>query len=189
MDMRDAYFHIWINQESHTVLRSVFNKKIYQFRAMYFELTTVPEVITRALAMTTHFSGIQIILYLDDQLRLASSLEEILRIRESILTCSDILIIREESLLCLKHMSTCLGMLINSLFWASPSQKRRFVLRRTDSKILVKLTRPYVFNSEVHFGGEATDETPPVAPVSNMGQEDSQIRFWFLVPKNLMLEL
>ena len=66
MDMRDAYFHIWINQESHTVLRSVFNKKIYQFRAMYFELTTVPEVITRALAMTTHFSGIQIILYLDD---------------------------------------------------------------------------------------------------------------------------
>ena len=44
MDMRDAYFHIQINQESHTVLRSVL---IYQFRALCFGLMAALQVFTR----------------------------------------------------------------------------------------------------------------------------------------------
>ena len=44
MDMRDAYFHFQINQESHTVLRFVLN---YQFRALGFGLTAALQVLTR----------------------------------------------------------------------------------------------------------------------------------------------
>ena len=66
MDMRDAYFHVPIHQESRPFLRFVFNSKVYQFRALCFGLTTAPQVFTRVLAplaKIAHLAGIRIILY------------------------------------------------------------------------------------------------------------------------------
>ena len=131
MDMRDAYFHVPIHQESRPFLRFVFNSKVYQFRALCFGLTTAPQVFTRVLAplaKIAHLAGIRIILYLDDWLILANSLEEVLRAKEFILTLArelGIMINKEKSQLKPKQTITYLGIQINSVtFWASPAQRR-----------------------------------------------------------------
>ena len=114
--------------------------------------------------MTAYFSGIQIILYLDDWLRLANSLEEILRARESILTYLkelDILINREECLLFLKDTSTCLGMLINSLFLDFLILETKVhVLRRANSKILAKLLLGHIYSTAKCISGARLQMRP-----------------------------
>ena len=84
VDMQDAYFHVPIHPDSRKYLRFVFRGKVFQFRALPFGLSTAPQVFTRVLcpfARWLHLLGVRILLYLDDWLVLAKSLQEALRAR------------------------------------------------------------------------------------------------------------
>ena len=88
IDMQDAYFHIPIHQSSRKYLRCCFEGKIYQFRAMCFGLSMAPRVFTRVLAplaKLTHLAGFRILLYVDDWLILAKTLEEMIRASQFVL--------------------------------------------------------------------------------------------------------
>ena len=131
LDMEDAYFHIPIHQQSRKYLRFSFNGQVFQFKAMCFGLSTAPQVFTRVLAplaKIVHLAGFRIILYLDDWLVLAESVEEILRARTFILKLTMELGIRinlEKSHLVPSQSSIYLGMRIDSIrFWVSPAEKR-----------------------------------------------------------------
>ena len=131
VDMQDAYFHVPIHPRSRRFLRFTFEGKVYQFRAMCFGLSTAPQVFTRVLAplaKIVHLAGFRIILYLDDWLILAESVEEILKARKFILTLTQelgIIINVEKSLLVPCQSLTYLGMRIDTIrFWVSPTEKR-----------------------------------------------------------------
>ena len=78
MDMKDAYFHIPIHQESRKYLRFNFDSKTYQFRALCFGLSTLAKVV--------HLAGYKILLYLDNWLIIGRSKEEVLRARDFVMS-------------------------------------------------------------------------------------------------------
>lgn len=88
VDMQDAFFYVPIHQSSRKFLRFCFDGNVYQLRAMCFGLSTAPQVFTRVLvplAKLTHLAGFRILLYLDDWLILAKSLDEMQRARQFVL--------------------------------------------------------------------------------------------------------
>ena len=50
LDMKDAYIHIPIQYQSRRFLRFVFDKEVYEFKVIFYALSTVPQVFTRVLA-------------------------------------------------------------------------------------------------------------------------------------------
>ena len=131
MDMKDAYFHIPIHEDSRPFLRFTFNNKVYQFRALCFGLSTAPQVFTRVLAPVSriiHLAGFKVLLYLDDWLVIGSSKEEVLRAKSFILNLTNqlgILINMEKSVLDPSQVINYLGMTIDAAnFWVFPAQKR-----------------------------------------------------------------
>ena len=149
MDMKDAYFHVPIHQASRPYLRFMFNRKVYQFKALCFGLSTAPQVFTRVLAplgKIIHLAGFRIVLYLDDWLIIASSKAELLRAKTFILKLTTelgILINLEKSVLDPSQVITYLGVVIDSkTFWASPSEKRVNNALSTISEFLSCEARP-----------------------------------------------
>ena len=131
MDMKDAYFHVPIHEDSRKYLRFSFNGEVFQFRALCFGLSTAPQVFTRVLAPLggiVHLAGFQIILYLDDWLIIGRSRELVLRAKEFVLNLAlelGIVINFEKSSLVPRQTIEYLGMLIDAdRFWVFPSKKR-----------------------------------------------------------------
>ena len=131
IDMKDAYFHVPIHQDSQRYLRFVFEGRTYQFKALCFGLSTAPQVFTRVLAPLAkwlHLLGIRILFYLDDWLILAGSLEDALRAKNLILSLScklGLILNLEKSMLVPSQTVTYLGMIIDSRsMLVSPTPKR-----------------------------------------------------------------
>ena len=131
IDMKDAYFHVPIHPDSQRYLRFVFEGRVFQFKALCFGLSSAPQVFTRVLAPLArwlHLLGIRILLYLDDWLILARSLEDALRAKTIILTLTNklgLILNLAKSMLTPSQSVTYLGMVLNStLMTATPSQKR-----------------------------------------------------------------
>ena len=76
LDLKDAYFQIPIHGSSRKLLRFMSEGTVYQFKALYFGLSTAPQVFTRVFAVVSawaHARGIRLLRYLDDWLVLSSS--------------------------------------------------------------------------------------------------------------------
>ena len=78
IDLTDAYLSVPIHQESQKFLRFIWQNKAYQFKAMPFGLNVAPRVFTKLLKPVVAWlrgQGIRLIVYLDDILIMASSVE------------------------------------------------------------------------------------------------------------------
>ena len=74
LDLKDTYFQIPIHPSSRKLLRFT-----SEYRALYFGLSTAPQVFTRVFAAVSawaHSNGIRLLRYLDDWLVLSSSERE-----------------------------------------------------------------------------------------------------------------
>ena len=81
IDIKDAYFHILIHQNSQKYLRFQTNLGVYQFSALPFGLATAPLIFTmvaKELKLLAQSQGLRIHQYLDDWLLRANSQEECL---------------------------------------------------------------------------------------------------------------
>ena len=88
LDLQDAYLQVPIHPESRQYLRFTMGGVLYQFRVLYFELTTAPQVFTRLMAPISailHRYGIRILRYLDDWLILAESRTTCIQSRDRLL--------------------------------------------------------------------------------------------------------
>ncbi|CAG2248579.1 unnamed protein product [Mytilus edulis] len=71
LDLTDAYFHVPVCHSYRKFLRFVWNKRVYQFRALPFGLSTAPLAFTKLMQVAIahlHSQAIQIHSYLDDSL-------------------------------------------------------------------------------------------------------------------------
>ena len=78
IDLTDAYLSVPIHQESQKFLRFIWRNNAYQFKAMSFGLNVAPRVFTKLLQPVVAWlrgQGIRFIIYLDDILIMASSVE------------------------------------------------------------------------------------------------------------------
>ena len=76
IDLKDEYFQIPTHQCSRKLLRFLSEGTVFQFKALYFRLSTAPQVFTRMFAAVSAWAyshGISLLRYLDDWLVLASS--------------------------------------------------------------------------------------------------------------------
>ena len=74
VDLKDAYFHLLIHRADRKFLRFTWQGKIYQFRAVPFDLSPAPWLftkITKELCLAVRAQGIRLKVYLDDWLLLA----------------------------------------------------------------------------------------------------------------------
>ena len=81
IDLRDAYLQVPVHPESRPFLRFVSNGHVYQFKALCFDLSTAPQVLSRVMAPVSailHSMGIRMRRYLDDWLVQSSSRESLL---------------------------------------------------------------------------------------------------------------
>ena len=82
IDLREAYLQVPVHPESRPFLRFVANGQVYQFTALFFGLSTAPQVFTRVMAPVSailHSWGIRMCRYLDDWLVQSSSRESLLQ--------------------------------------------------------------------------------------------------------------
>ena len=94
LDLQDANLQVPVHPESRRYLRFCLGDKVYQFRVLCFGLSSAPQVFTRVMAPVSSIMprfGFWILCYLDDWLVLGSSLQEIIRARDFLLTlCSEL---------------------------------------------------------------------------------------------------
>ena len=89
LDLKEAYLQVPIHPDSHMFLRFVAFDRVYQFHALCFGLSIVPQVFTRVMAPVSsilHGMGIRLCRYLDDWLIQASSREDVFRSVETVLS-------------------------------------------------------------------------------------------------------
>lgn len=83
LDIKDAFFHVPIASEHRDLFRFVWKGRQYRFRAMPFGLSSAPRVFTKLLKPVVGFLRsklmIRCVIYLDDLLIIAGTLEESLR--------------------------------------------------------------------------------------------------------------
>ena len=112
-------------------MRFVVDGRVYQFKALCFGLSTVPQVFTRIMTPVSsflHSQGIRLLRYLDDWLVLASSHQEALEARDKVLQmCSllGIVVNLEKSSLVPSQTTVYLGMvLVSPCLRAFPTPKQ-----------------------------------------------------------------
>ena len=92
--MISLYLQVPVHLQSRRYLRFCLGDQVYQFRVLCFGLSSTPQVFTRVMAPVSsvmHRSGFRILRYLDDWLVLGSSLQEITRARDFLLTlCAEL---------------------------------------------------------------------------------------------------
>ena len=131
LDLQDAYLQVPVYHDSRRYLRFVVGGRTYQFRVLYFGLTTAPQVFTRIMAPVSailHKYGVTMLRYLDDWLILASSELACLQSRDRLLSiCTELGIqvnLTKSSLVPTQSL-VYLGMEIRSLpFIARPTPVR-----------------------------------------------------------------
>ena len=94
IDLQEAYLQVPIHPDPRWYLRFCIGEKSFQFRVLCFGLSSAPQVFTCVMAPVSsimHRFGYRILRYLDDWLVLGSSLQEITRARDFLLTlCSEL---------------------------------------------------------------------------------------------------
>ena len=130
-DLQDTYLQVPVHPDSRRFLRFCMGADVFQFKALCFGLSSVPQVFTRVMAPVSSFMhrhGFRILRYLDDWLVLESSFQEITRARDFLLwLCArlGILVNLAKSTLIPSQRLDYLGMTLqSSLLRAFPLQAR-----------------------------------------------------------------
>ena len=135
IDLKDAYLQIPIHPKSRRFLRFTAGGRTWQFRVLFYGLSTTPQVFTRVMAPVSgflHQLGIRMLRYLDDWLILVLSQEEACWARDQVLSlCQELGIVvnLEKSTLTPSQQITYLGIRINSQTFrasATPSRIEKF---------------------------------------------------------------
>lgn len=69
LDLKDAYLFVAMRDDSRKYLRFIYKKKMFQFNALPFGLSTAPFIFTKILKPVVEFlraKGIVLVVYLDD---------------------------------------------------------------------------------------------------------------------------
>ncbi len=88
VDLKDAYFYIQVVQRHRKLFRFAFGGKAYQYKVLPYGLALAPRTFTKCLDAALaplRLQGIRILNYLDDWLILASSTEQVIHHRDSLL--------------------------------------------------------------------------------------------------------
>jgi len=76
IDLKDAYFHVPINEDSKKLLRFEWDGILYEFNCLPFGLSTAPRIFTKLMKPVFHYlrnTGLSSVNYLDDFLLLGVS--------------------------------------------------------------------------------------------------------------------
>lgn len=88
LDLIDAYLVVPINVDDQVYLRFRWNQMIYQFKSLPFGLSSAPRLFTKLLkpkVAVLRRLGVKLIIYLDDMLLMAETLEKLKQDRDSTL--------------------------------------------------------------------------------------------------------
>ena len=86
LDLQDAFWSVPIHQESKKFLRFRWEGTLYEFSVLAFGLGPAPRVFTKLMKVPMSILrglNIRIIIYIDDMLIIASSLEDIVMARDT----------------------------------------------------------------------------------------------------------
>ena len=92
LDLQDAYLQVPVHPDSRRFLRFCVGAEVFQFKALFFGLSSAPQVFTRVMAPVSSFMhryGFRILRYLDGWLVVGSSFQEITRVRNFLLWLCD----------------------------------------------------------------------------------------------------
>ena len=141
IDLKEAYLQVPVHPDSRHFLRFVSKGHVFQFKALYFGLSTAPQVFSRVVAAVSailHSMAIRMLRYLDDWLVQSFSRESLLRDLQTVLDlCHELGIVvnPQKSHLVPSQVVQYLGEVINAeTFMASPSQERISRLLSTAAK-------------------------------------------------------
>ena len=175
IDLTDAYLSVPIHQESQKFLRFIWQNKAYQFKAMPFELNVAPRIFTKLLKPVVAWlrgQGIRLIIYLDDILIMASSVELVKQHKQitiRLLESLGFLINYDKSMLIPTQKIQFLGLLIDStqMLFIPPEtkttsirkarqqlvNKQRPTFREEVSRVLglLEFCRPAVWSAPLHY--------------------------------------
>ena len=145
IDLKDAYLQVPIHPNSRKYLRFVALNQVFQFKDLFFGLSTAPQVFTRAMAPVSaflHRLGIHLCRYLDNWLILASSRPLVLQSLYTVLRlCQELGIVVnwEKSNLLPAQRVVYLGVIIDSHFFQGfslSSESREAVLNHRRISVL-----------------------------------------------------
>ena len=85
IDLKDAYWHILIHQDSRKLLRFRWDKKLYEMRVLAFGVGPGPRIFTKLLKVSDYLKKTNDKISLDDLLIMGKSIEETLQARDSVL--------------------------------------------------------------------------------------------------------
>ena len=174
IDLTDAYLSVPIHQESQKFLRFIWQNKAYQFKAMPFGLNVAPRVFTKLLKPVVAWlrgQGIRLIIYLDDILIMASSVELVKQHKQitiRLLESLGFLINYDKSMLITTQKIQFLGLLIDStqMLFILPETKTTSIRKacqqlvnkqrptiREVSRVLglLEFCRPAVWSAPLHY--------------------------------------
>ena len=166
LDLQGAYLQVPIHPESRRYLCFTMGGVSYQFRVLYFGLTTAPQVFTRLMAPISailHRYGIRMLRYLDDWLILAESGTTSLQAWDRLLqVCEELGLqvnFRKSSLIPSQDM-IYLDMQIQSV---------RFIATPTETRVenLLKIIEEFSFIPEPPSSSMASSSGPPFIPYSS----------------------
>lgn len=145
LDLSDAYFHVRVDARFRRFLRFKFRGRLFQFRAMPFNLSSAPRLftkLTRAISSFCRKQGIRLIFSLDDTVIMAHSRKKAIAHRDFVMALLQrlgFLINLEKSDLAPSKQFQFLG-----LVWYSASHSvslpshKQSVLRTSASNLLAK---------------------------------------------------
>ena len=79
VDLKDAYLSVLVHESSRKFLRFIWKGACYQFKTLPFGLCSAPRIFTKVLKPVAAFlrrKAIRVLIYLDDFLLLAATMEE-----------------------------------------------------------------------------------------------------------------
>ena len=139
IDLKDAYFAIPLSVKSRKYVRFQWKGLLYEFCCLCFGLSPAPLVFTKLLKVPISLLrklNVRIIIYLDDMLLMASSLEDLLMARDTLIFI-------------LQH----LGFLINiKKFYKKPTSTLEFLGVIVDSgEITLSLPKEKLLKVRTHY--------------------------------------
>ena len=150
LDLTDAYLTVPMHPDSRKFLRFLLGDKTYEFTAMPFGLNVAPRLFTKMMkpvVASLRSQGVRLIIYLDNILIIASSIETLNRHKTlaiSLLECLGFLINYEKSNLTPSQQIVFLGMLVDSASMQFILPEQKAVQIQKECRLLLNTNRPTI---------------------------------------------
>ena len=150
LDLTDAYLTVPMHPDSRKFLRFLLGNKTYEFTAMPFGLNVAPRLFTKIMkpvVASLRSQGVRLIIYIDDILIIASSIETLNRHKTlaiSLLESLGFLINYEKSNLTPSQQIVFLGMLVDSASMQFILPQQKAVQIQKECRLLLNTNRPTI---------------------------------------------